>query len=385
VESRYPRGLDVGSLESPAFAVDRALLEKNARIMKRVADESGAAVLLALKGYSQFAAFDTLKPYLSGVCASSPHEARLGREEMGLEVHSYSPAYSEKALREIMGLSDHVIFNSPSQWERFSALREEFAGRVSCGLRFNPSHSETETAIYDPSAPLSRLGTVREELSPGFLRRVEGIHVHNLCEKDAGALVRTWRAVEKALGEELCGLRWINLGGGHHVTREDYRVEDLIALVREIRGKYGARVYLEPGEAWALNAGFLVATVLDLHRNRGDLAILDTSASCHMPDVLEMPYRPHILGSGEAGEKAHTYRLGGATCLAGDVIGDYSFDEPLKPGDRLVFADMAIYSMVKTTTFNGVGLPSQYLYDSRTEKLELVRRFGYEDFRGRLS
>ena len=385
MERDHLKGLDLGTVRSPAFVVDTALLDKNARIMQQVASSSGASVLLALKGFSMFSTFPLLKPYLSGICASSVHEAILGREEMGLEVHSYSPAYSRESLKELVELSDHLIFNSPSQWERFSDLREEYAGRVSYGLRFNPSHSETETAIYDPSAPLSRLGTIRQELPEGFLKQADGVHIHNLCEKDSGALVRTWDAVEKALGPELKGLKWINLGGGHHITREDYDRDELVELVKTIKSRYGTEVYLEPGEAWALNTGYLIATVLDIHRNRGDLAILDTSASCHMPDVLEMPYRPEILDAGKKGEKAHTYRLGGVTCLAGDVIGDYSFDTPLKPGDKLIFTDMAHYSMVKTTTFNGVALPSQYLFDSRSGKLQLVKHFGYEDFRSRLS
>ena len=379
------KGLDLARVKSPAFIVDTALLEENAGIMKGIADAGGAKVLLALKGFSMFSTFDILRPYLSGVCASSPHEARLGREEMGLEVHSYSPAYSRESLTELLELSDHLIFNSPSQWERFGDLREKYKGRVSFGLRFNPSHSETPTAIYDPSAPLSRLGTIRSELPRGFLSRVDGVHIHNLCERDSGALVRTWEAVEKSLGPELEGLKWINLGGGHHITRDDYNTDEIIGLIRTIKARYGAEVYLEPGEAWALNTGYLAATVLDIHRNKGELAILDTSASCHMPDVLEMPYRPEIIGAGEKGEKPYAYRLGGVTCLAGDVIGDYSFDQPLKPGDKLLFTDMAHYSMVKTTTFNGVALPSQYLYNSNTKELQLVKHFGYPDFRSRLS
>ncbi len=390
MESRYPLGLDLTGLDSPSFVVDAALLEKNAAVMKEVGEASGAQILLALKGFSMYSSFPLLKPYLQGTCASGINEARLGKEEMGLQVHSYSPAYSEKTLRAMLEISDHLIFNSPGQWERFAGLRREFADRVSFGLRFNPSHSETETAIYDPSAPKSRLGTIADELPEGFLTEqgVEGLHVHNLCEKDSPSLLRTWEAVERVFSGsrrgELEGLKWINLGGGHHITRPGYQKDILIDLVRRIRKDYKVEVYLEPGEAWALNAGYLVATVLDIHKNRGNLAILDTSASCHMPDVLEMPYRPHILGSGEEGEKAHTYRLGGVTCLAGDVIGDYSFDEPLEVGDRLVFTDMAIYSMVKTTTFNGVNLPSIYLSDSRTGEHKLIRRFGYEDFRSRL-
>ena len=385
MERDHLKGLDLSQVRSPAFVVDLALLEKNARTMQSVAEESGAKVLLALKGFSMFSTFDILRPYLSGVCASSPHEARLGREEMGLEVHSYSPSYSSEGLMELLALSDHLIFNSPSQWERFSSLREKYAEKVSFGLRYNPSHSETETAIYDPSAPYSRLGTIREELPKGFLKKVDGLHVHNLCEKDSGALVRTWEAVEESLGTEVEGLKWINLGGGHHITRDNYDTEELIRLIRTIKSRWGTEVYLEPGEAWALNTGYLVATVLDVHRNKGNLAILDTSASCHMPDVLEMPYRPEIIGAGEAGEKSHTYRLGGVTCLAGDVIGDYSFEAPLNAGDKLIFTDMAHYSMVKTTTFNGVGLPSQYLHDSRNGELTLVKHFGYEDFKSRLS
>jgi len=384
VERYFPDGLDVRKLDSPAFAVDRALLERNARIMEAVGRESGASMLLALKGFALYASFDTLRPYLQGVCASSVDEARLGREEMGLEVHSYSPAYAEKDLRTLLELSDHVVFNSPGQWKLFASLREEFPG-VSCGLRINPAHRETETALYDPSAPLSRLGTLCERIPEGFLKEVEGIHIHNLCEKDSDALIRTWASVEKQLGKRLEGLKWINLGGGHHITRDDYHREELIELVQTIRQRYGVQVYLEPGEAWALNTGYLVSTVLDLHWNQQDLAILDTSASCHMPDVLEMPYRPHILGSGEPGEKKYSYRLGGMTCLAGDIIGDYSFDQPLKRGDKLIFTDMAHYSMVKTTTFNGVRLPSIYLYDSRTGEQQLQKRFEYQDYRSRLS
>lgn len=384
MERYYPLNLDLNGIDSPAFVVDTVLLERNAKLLHDVGKASGATMLLALKGYALFASFDLLRPYLSGVCASSINEARLGREEMGLEVHSYSPAYSSESLTRLIELSDHVIFNSPGQWQRFSAEREAATG-VSFGLRFNPSHSEGEVAIYDPSAPCSRLGTVAAQVPPGFMQRVDGLHIHNLCEQDAPALLRTWRATEAQLGDQLSNLKWINLGGGHHITRENYQQQLLIDLIIEIRERYNCQVYLEPGEAWALNCGYLIATVLDIHHNQSPLAILDTSASCHMPDVLEMPYRPEILGAGEQGEKAFNYRLGGNSCLAGDVIGDYSFDQPLKAGDRLVFTDMAHYSMVKTTTFNGVNLPSIYLADSKSGEMTLVRRFGYENFKGRLS
>jgi len=380
----YPSGLDLGQIDTPAFVVDQAVLERNARIMYQVGVESGANMLLALKGYALFASFDLLRPYVDGVCASSINEARLGREEMGLEVHSYSPAYSRESLAGLIELSDHVIFNSPAQWQRFADLRDS-SEKVSFGLRYNPNHSETDVALYDPSAPLSRLGTVKDQLPPNFIKQIDGLHIHNLCEKDAPALQRTWQAVEKQLGSQLEHLRWINLGGGHQITRDGYQQEVLIQLVQTIRERYGCNVYLEPGEAWALESGYLVASVLDLHHNQAQLAILDTSASCHMPDVLEMPYRPDVLGSAEAGVKEWSYRLGGVSCLAGDVVGDYSFDRPLQIGDRLVFTDMAHYSMVKTTTFNGVSLPTIYLADSRTGELRCVRRFGYQDFKGRLS
>ena len=385
MESRRLEGIDFSGIKTPAYVVDKARLEENCRIMQSVGEESGATLLLALKGFSMFSLFGLMRPFLQGVCASSPHEARLGREEMGKEVHSYSPAYSENSLRELMGLSDHVVFNSPSQWNRFASLRKEYAGRVSCGIRYNPSHSESETPIYDPSAPLSRLGTIREELPRGFLREAEGLHLHNLCEKNAPELVRTWEAAERVLRSELDHLNWINLGGGHHITRDNYRRDLLIELIREIRSRYGVQVYLEPGEAWALNAGFLVTTILDTHRNRGELAIMDTSVPCHMPDVLEMPYRPEIIGAARPGEKPYTYRLGGVSCLAGDAAGDYSFDSPLKTGGRLVFTDMAHYTMVKANTFNGVNLPSLYVCDSRDGSMELIKHFGYADFKDRLS
>lgn len=371
-------------LESPAFLVDLALLERNAKMLKQVADQSGVKMLLALKAYSLYASFPRLQPYLSGTCASSIHEARLGREEMGGEVHSYSPAYSEKNLIELLELSDHLIFNSPVQWTRFAGLREQYAHSVSFGLRFNPRHRETEQEIYDPSAPKSRLGTVVDQLPPGFFKQVEGLHIHNLCEKDFGALKRTWQAVEQQLGDQLLGLKWINLGGGHLIAQQGYQRQELVEFLLSLRQKYQAQIYLEPGEAWVRHTGYLVCTVLDIVYNDGAVAILDTSASCHMPDVLEMPYRPDILGAGQPGERKHTYRLAGVTCLAGDVIGDYSFDNPLKPGDRLVLDDMSHYTMVKSNTFNGVNLPAIYLYNSQNKYLQLVRKFGYEDFKGRL-
>lgn len=380
--------LDLSRLPSPCFVVDEAAVEENLRILERVQKESGAKVLLALKAFSMWSLGPLVAKHLSGTCASGPHEARLGREHFGGEVHTFSAAYSESDIRETLALSDHVTFNSPGQWKRFKALcleAKKQRPQLQFGLRVNPEHSEGHTALYDPCAPNSRLGTVRANIAPGDLDGLSGLHFHTLCEQDFAPLERTIAAFERKFGDLLPGLAWINMGGGHHITRDGYQVEALIRTVKDFAARHKVQVYLEPGEAIGYHTGALVAEVLDLTKNGMDLAILDTSATCHMPDTLEMPYRAGILGAGEPGEKPHTYRLGGQSCLAGDVIGDYSFAKPLAIGDRLVFEDMAYYTMVKTTTFNGVRLPSIALWNSKTDALRVVRDFGYDDFKGRLS
>lgn len=380
--------LDLSRLPSPCFVVDEAAVEENLRLLDRVQKESGAKVLLALKAFSMWSLGPLVAKYLAGTCASGPHEARLGREHFGGEVHTFSAAYSEADIRETLALSDHVTFNSPGQWKRFKALcleAKKTRPQLQFGLRVNPEHSEGHTALYDPCAPNSRLGTVRANIAPGDLEGLSGLHFHTLCEQDFAPLERTIAAFEQKFGDLLPGLAWINMGGGHHITRDGYQVEALIRAVKDFAARHKVQVYLEPGEAIGYHTGVLVAEVLDLTKNGMDLAILDTSATCHMPDTLEMPYRAGILGAGEPGEKPHTYRLGGQSCLAGDVIGDYSFARPLAIGDRLVFEDMAYYTMVKTTTFNGVRLPSIALWNSRTDALRVVRAFGYDDFKGRLS
>ncbi|TAK41941.1 MAG: carboxynorspermidine decarboxylase [Betaproteobacteria bacterium] len=384
---RFSR-LDPGRVSSPCFVVDEVSVEDNLKLLGRVQRESGAKVLLALKAFSMFSLAPLVARYLSGTCASGAHEARLGREEFGGEVHTFSAAYSERDLRQILEISDHVVFNSPSQWTRFRPLALEAAARrpgLRFGLRVNPEHSEGEVALYDPCAPFSRLGMVRSQFPQRDLEGISGLHFHTLCEQNFAPLERTVAAFEAKFGEFIARMRWINFGGGHHITRPDYEVDALIALLRDFRARHGVELYLEPGEAIAWHAGVLVAEVLDIAWNGMPLAILDTSATCHMPDVIEMPYRPRILGSGAAGEYAHTYRLGGLTCLAGDVIGDFSFRQPLRVGQRLVFEDMALYTMVKTTTFNGTRLPDIALWNSQTDLLRIVKSFGYEDFRGRLS
>jgi len=373
--------LDLDALPSPCYLVDAARLRANGRILARVQREADCKILLALKGFALCRTFPMLREYLAGTTASSLHELRLGKEEFGGEAHIYAPAFRDDEFDEIAGLADHLVLNSPAQWQRFRARSR---GR-SCGLRVNPQHSEVATPIYDPCAPGSRLGVIRDSIAPGDLEGIEGLHFHTLCELNADALARTLPAFEERFGDLLPGLRWVNMGGGHHISRPDYDVDQLIALVRDFRARHGVAVYLEPGEAIALHTGVLVARVLDTLHNDMPLAILDTSATAHMPDVLEMPYRPDIAGAGLPGERAHTYRLGGLTCLAGDVIGDYSFDAPLQPGDKLVFGDMAHYTMVKNTTFNGVGLPAIVLADSEAGTAEVVKTFGYQDYRGRLS
>jgi carboxynorspermidine decarboxylase len=381
------RRLDPRRVPSPCFVVDEAAIEANLRVLDAVQRASGAKILLALKAFSMWSLAPLVARYLHGTCASGLHEARLGREAFGGEVHTFSAAYTERDLAAILEISDHVVFNSFGQWERFRPLARAAQARrpgLRFGLRVNPEHSEGAVPLYDPAAPCSRLGIPRSQFR-GELDGISGLHFHTLCEQDFPPLARTVAAFEAKFGEFLPRMEWVNFGGGHHITRPDYQVEDLIGLLREFAGRHRVQVYLEPGEAIALEAGVLVAEVLDITWNGMPLAILDTSATCHMPDVLEMPYRPRIIGAGAPGEHPHTYRLGGQTCLAGDVIGDYSFPAPLRIGDRLVFEDMAIYTMVKTTTFNGIGLPAIAIWSSETDALRVVREFGYEDFKCRLS
>jgi carboxynorspermidine decarboxylase len=322
------------------------------------------------------------------------HEARLGKEEFGGEVHCYSAAYKESDLVEILKVADHVLFNSFSQWSRFKVLAlqaQQLRPELQFGIRINPEHSEGEVELYDPCAPCSRMGVPIAQFeqalaeNPNVLDGISGLHFHTLCQQDLPPLQRTLAAVEEKFGQYFDRIQWINFGGGHHISREDYQVDDLISMIKSFMASHQLQVYLEPGEAVAIRSGVLVAEVLDITWNSMAQAILDTSATCHMPDVLEMPYRADILGAGMPNERAYTYRLGGMTCLAGDVIGDYSFAQPLQVGQRLLFDDMAHYTMVKTTTFNGINLPSIAIWDSRSDELEVVREFSYNDFKHRLS
>jgi carboxynorspermidine decarboxylase len=377
-----PPAIDVSAVETPAYIVDLGRLRANLAILADVQARAGCKILLALKGFAMWSVFPVVGEYLAGIAASSPHEARLGREQLGKEVHAYAPAYSDVDIAELVTLVDHVVFNSFPQWERFRPVM----GDIACGIRINPQHSEVPVPLYDPCAAGSRLGVTRDQFRPDRMEGLSGLHFHTLCELGSDALERTLAVVEDRFDAELRRVQWVNFGGGHHITRPDYDVERLVRIVSDFRARRGLAVYLEPGEAIAINTGILVSSVLDLVENSGvEIAILDTSATAHMPDVLEMPYRPVIVGAGRPGEHAHTYRLGGLTCLAGDVIGDYSFPRRLAVGDKLVFADMAHYTMVKNTTFNGVRLPSIALHDPETGSVEVVRRFGYADYKNRLS
>ena len=376
--------IDFHSVPTPCYIVDEKLLERNLQILDSVQQRTGCKILLALKGFSMFATFPLVGRYLHGITASSLHEARLGREEMDKEVHIFAPAYIEEDFDEILSLVDHLVFNSFNQLAKYKSRVKQSGRPIEIGVRVNPEYSEIATDLYNPCAPYSRLGITRANFRPEEMDGVDGIHFHTLCEQNSDALAHTLPVFEEKFGPFLKGLKWINFGGGHHITRPDYDIESLIRSITYIQDKYQVQVYLEPGEAIALNTGFLVTSVLDIIENGKQLAIMDTSAACHMPDVLEMPYRPMIIGSGEGGEKPYTYRLGGPTCLAGDVIGDYSFDTPLLPGDRLVFTDMAHYTMVKNNTFNGIGLPSIALSDL-SGQTRVIKRFGYSDFRNRLS
>ena len=377
-----PPDIDVSGVETPAYVVDLGRLRSNLAILGDVQARTGCKILLALKGFAMWSVFPVVGEYLAGIAASSPHEARLGREQLGKEVHAYAPAYSEADIAELVTLVDHVVFNSFAQWQRFRAQM----GGIACGMRVNPQHSEVPVPLYDPCAAGSRLGVTRDQFRADLMDGLSGLHFHTLCELGSDALERTLAVVEEKFDAELRRVEWVNFGGGHHITRPDYDVERLVRIVSDFRARRRVEVYLEPGEAIAINTGILVSSVLDLVDSSGvQIAILDTSATAHMPDVLEMPYRPVITGAGRPGEHPHSYRLGGLTCLAGDVIGDYSFPRRLAIGDKLVFADMAHYTMVKNTTFNGVRLPSIALHDPETRTVEVVRRFGYPDYKNRLS
>ena len=377
--------INFSALPSPCYIVDERLFLRNLEILNSVQERTGCSILLALKGFSMYSVFPLVGKYLKGVTASSLFEARLGYEEMGKEVHIYAPAYVTEEFDEILGNCDHIIFNSFDQWNRFKTkVKNTNTKKISCGIRINPEYSEIGTPIYDPCYQYSRLGVTLSNFRAEELDGIEGLHFHTMCEQNSDTLERTIQVVDQKFGKFIKKMKWLNLGGGHHITRPDYDIETLIRSIKFFQDKYGVDIYLEPGEAVALNTGFLVAKVLDIVDNGMEIAILDTSAACHMPDVLEMPYRPNIIDAGMPGEHPYTYRLGGLTCLAGDIIGDYSFKQPLKAGDRLVFCDMAHYTMVKNNMFNGVNLPSIALFNEE-EGVKIIRQFGYEDFKSRLS
>jgi carboxynorspermidine decarboxylase len=375
---------DFAQVPSPCYVLDQSRLRANLELLARVQRESGAKIICALKGYSFWRSFPLVREYLAGATASSLNEALLASREMGGELHVYAPAYGDDEIGEVLDVADHISFNSFTQWTRFRDRVRAHPRRPSPGIRVNPEYSQVETDLYNPCAPFSRLGVVRSEFRDDLLEGIEGLHVHALCEQNADAFEGLLGAFEERFGQFLARMKWVNFGGGHHITREDYEVDRLVRLLRGFRERHPhLEVVLEPGEAVGWRTGELVATVMDVVHNGMALALMDVSVSAHMPDCLEMPYRPSILGAGEPGEKAHTYRLGGGTCLAGDVLGDYSFDAPLAPGDRIVLLDMIHYTMVKTTFFNGVRHPSIATW-TEGNRLEVHRVFGYEEFRSKL-
>lgn len=371
------------NVETPCYVIDKGKLIRNLEILRSVEERTGCKILLAQKAFSAFSLYPLIGKYLSGTACSGLYEARLGFECMGLENHVFSAAYRSEEIDEIISCCGHIIFNSFSQLDLY---REKvLAAGKKIGLRINPQHSTQQGhEIYDPCSLKSRLGITPESFRPDDLYGVSGLHFHTLCEQNSDDLESTLSAVEEKFGQYLERMEWINFGGGHHITRPDYDIPRLERCIERMKERYGLEVYLEPGEAVALNAGYLVTKVLDITENDMPAAILDTSAACHMPDVLEMPYRPPLFNSGEPREKKYTYRLGSQTCLAGDMIGEYSFDKPLQAGDKLIFEDMAIYSMVKNNTFNGMPLPSIAIMHENGE-IEVIKRFGYEDFKERLS
>ena len=371
------------SLPTPCYVIDEEALIRNLSVLHSVEERTGCHVLLAQKAFSSYCVYPLIAKYISGTTASGLFEAKLAHEEIGnRQVHVFSPAYKDDEFDELLKICDHIVFNSFSQWKHF---RDKAASHpeIQFGLRINPEYSEIETDIYNPCFTNSRLGITLSSFEENELQGISGLHFHTMCEQGADVLERTLKIVEEKFGKYLYNMKWLNFGGGHHISKPDYDVETLIRLINYIKNKYDVQVYIEPGEAVAIDAGFLVTSVLDITKNGMNLAILDTSAACHMPDVLEMPYRPYIIGSEKSGVLPYSYRFGGPTCLAGDIIGDYSFEAPLNIGDKLIFTDMAMYSIVKNNTFNGMPLPSIYLLSSEGQA-NLIKQFGYEDFKRRV-
>ncbi len=368
------------ALQTPCYILEEKKLRQNLELLDYVQKQSGAKILLALKGFAFQASFPLMRRYLQGCCASGLHEARLAHEEFQGEVHTYSPAFKEGEMEEIISISNHLVFNSFAQWQKY---KKQVLGKVSCGLRVNPEVSAAPTDLYNPCATYSRLGITKKEFREDLLEGIEGLHFHALCEQDVDALEVVLKAFEEKFGHLISQMKWVNFGGGHHITRKNYDVEKLIMIVKGFKARYNVEVYLEPGEAVGWETGILVSTVLDIVHNEIDIAILDTSAEAHMPDTLIMPYRAEVRGAGKAGEKAYTYRLGGNTCLAGDIMGDYSFDTPLKIGDKIIFEDQIHYTIVKNTTFNGIKLPDLAV-EKEDGTIEIVRKFGYEEYKRRL-
>ena len=375
---------NIETLPSPCWLLEEKRLIENLELIAHIKAQTGAKVLLALKGFSLWKSFNTIRPYLEGCCASGLHEAKLAAEEFGKEVHTYSPAFKEEEIAEIALLSHHLVFNSPAQFKRFAEKAKTINPDLSLGLRINPEFSASPKEIYNPCGLYSRLGTTLDNFDESLLPELDGLHFHALCEQDSDALETVLNSFEEKFGEYIPQMKWINFGGGHHITRKGYDIEKLISLIKDFKERYNIEVYLEPGEAIGWETGPLIATVLDIVHNGIDIAILDTSAEAHMPDTIIMPYRAEVRGAAEAGEKAYTYRLGGNTCLAGDIMGDYSFDTPLKIGDKIIFEDQMHYTMVKATTFNGIQLPSIAI-ERVDGTIEVIREFGYEDFKNRLS
>ncbi len=372
------------NIETPCYVIDEAKLIKNLEILKSVQDRTECKILLAQKAFSNFNFYPLISRYLAGTTSSGINEAILSHEYMpDAENHVFAPAFTKKDMAEIVKICDHIVFNSFSQWDMHKETVRNCGREIECGIRINPEYSEIETDIYNPCFKGSRMGVTLQNFDDTDLKGISGLHFHTMCEQNSDTLKRTIRVVDEKFGKYLKNMKWINFGGGHHITREDYDIETLIECIMFFKNKYGIQVYLEPGEAVALNAGYLVSSILDIVENGMNITILDASAACHMPDVLEMPYRPHIIGSGQPNEKEYTYRLGGNTCLAGDIIGDYSFDAPLKINDKIIFCDMAIYSTVKNNTFNGINLPSIAVL-RKDGNIETLCEYGYKNFACRL-